>query len=314
MSEISRRKLLQLGTGSLAISAISGNSSGIARADQAPSKFRFAHLTDIHVQPELGAERGFRKCVAAVNALDPRPDFVITGGDLIMDALVVPRERAELEFKIFEDVCRDFAMPVYHTVGNHDVIGWAKDSAVKPDHHDYGKKVFAERLGQGRTYRSFDFGGWHFILLDSIGQDAETREYEGLVDEAQLEWLKKDLAAVGTKQPIVVVTHIPLATAYLLLARGPDFSPGPKSMVRNAHELRKLFKPYRVQLVLQGHVHVRERIDYLNTSYIMSGAVSGGWWKGPTAGEHPEGFGIVDIAGDQFQWSYQAYGWEAVKG
>jgi len=48
------------------------------------NSFRFVFMTDIHVQPELKADQGFRTAIAKVNELEP--DFVITGGDLIMDA------------------------------------------------------------------------------------------------------------------------------------------------------------------------------------------------------------------------------------
>ena len=58
---------------------------------------------------------------------------------------------------------------------------------------------------------------------------------------------------------------------------------------------------------------MRERIDYGRISYIQSGAVSGQWWKGPTIGEHPEGYGVIDVTGDEYEYSYEAYGWKAVK-
>jgi len=47
--------------------------------------FTFAFLTDIHVQPEKSAMTGFQQAIDSVNKLNP--DFVITGGDLIMYAL-----------------------------------------------------------------------------------------------------------------------------------------------------------------------------------------------------------------------------------
>ena len=49
--------------------------------------FTFAFLTDIHLQPERNATEGFRAAIAEVNVL--KPDFVITGGDLVMDVLGV---------------------------------------------------------------------------------------------------------------------------------------------------------------------------------------------------------------------------------
>lgn len=50
------------------------------------NSFSFAFITDIHLQSESRAVQGFLKAIdTIINYLNP--DFVITGGDLIMDAL-----------------------------------------------------------------------------------------------------------------------------------------------------------------------------------------------------------------------------------
>ena len=60
---------------------------------------RFAHLSDMHVEPDVpGAParrsaEGLTAALKSVDLLAPQPDFVITGGDHIMDAL--EREEAE---------------------------------------------------------------------------------------------------------------------------------------------------------------------------------------------------------------------------
>jgi Icc protein len=329
--DASRRSFLKFGASAAAGLGVGGAfdcGDDAPRALQAaeaetPSKreFRFVHLTDIHLQPELGAERGFRKCIAHVNELRPRPDFVVTGGDLIMDALEVDHARAVRLWKMYDDCCRDFAMPVYNTIGNHDIVGWSSKAQVSPDHMDYGKRMFADHAGKGHVQQSFDFGGWHFVLLDSIGQSPGKPDYMGLIGEKETAWLRDDLAktvaAPGASstsaKPIVFVSHIPFYTAYITMALGPNKLPGEKTMVANAHALRKELLKYDLRLVLQGHVHVRERIDYGKISYIQSGAVSGQWWKGPTIGEHPEGYGVIDVDGDTFTYHYESYGWTAVK-
>ena len=57
----------------------------ISACTKRSDSFRFAFMTDIHLQQELRAEEGFAKAIAKVNDLNA--EFVITGGDLIMDAL-----------------------------------------------------------------------------------------------------------------------------------------------------------------------------------------------------------------------------------
>jgi len=54
--------------------------------------FSVAFMTDIHVQPERGAVEGFTMALESANGL--KPDFIMTGGDLVMDALAVDYERA----------------------------------------------------------------------------------------------------------------------------------------------------------------------------------------------------------------------------
>lgn len=271
-------------------------------------------MTDIHVQPEKGAEAGLRQCLKAINGLADRPEFVITGGDLIMDSLDVSHERLKVQWDIFDEAMKTLELPVHHTIGNHDVGGWSAKSLIQPGEADYGKKLFADRYGQGRTYRSFDHQGWHFIQLDSIGQDAETRDYLGWVDEEQQAWLKADLEKTGKTKPIVVVTHIPFYSVWGQMNADPRKGESPKGLVNNAHVLRKLLAPYQVKLVLSGHGHVLERIQFGATTYIQGGAVCGMWWKGPVFG-NPEGFGAVTCRPDgSFDYDYHGYGWQVVKG
>lgn len=314
-TEWSRRDLLCWGAAGVLAAGVSGATAKPSFAADGPTRpLRFVHLTDIHVQPELSAERGFRQCIAKVNELDPQPAFIITGGDLVMDVLAVSYERAQMLWNLFNDCCRDFTVPVYHTIGNHDILGWASKGKVLSTVADYGKRIFTDHVGQGRTYRSFDHGGWHFVLLDSIEAHDNPSGYQGQVNEEQLEWLKGDLAAAGKDRPTVVVVHIPLFSTWTQLSSGSTAPVSPGALVTNAHLVRKVLEQYQVPLVLQGHNHIRERIEYSDTAYITSGAVSGGWWKGSAAGEHPEGFAIVDLLPDgSFRHTYQTYGWKAVK-
>jgi Icc protein len=93
---------------------------GSTSCKQSSSEFSFAFLTDIHLQPELNAPEGYKKAIVTVNELNP--DFVITGGDQIMDALGVDYERAEMLYDLYIEITKEFNMPVYNTLGNHDIF------------------------------------------------------------------------------------------------------------------------------------------------------------------------------------------------
>ena len=271
--------------------------------------FRFVFMTDIHIQPERNAVEGFRTAIAHVNGLNPRPEFIIIGGDLMMDAADKDFTRADSLYNLFAETARSFQMPVHACIGNNDLLGLNPKSGVDNSHPEFGKNIFVNRIAEGRTYRSFDHGTWHFILLDPI-KTVPDGEYTGEIDSVQLRWLEEDLKKVGTEKPVVLALHIPLYTATFQFVRGPLTANTPQTVVINALDVQKICQPYNVRLVLQGHLHVVEEIVWKGTHYITGGAVCGAWWRGPMQGFH-EGFVVMDVKGDDFTWDYETYGWRA---
>jgi Icc protein len=273
-------------------------------------RFRFVHLTDTHIQPELGAPQAWHKAIRAVNALQPAPAFVTTGGDLVNDARSSSRLSAIQQFRLFREGIDRLRVPVYHTFGNRDAYGWGRGEADLPTVPGYGKQMFQRMLGQRETYLSFDYMHWHFVILDSIRYNPPA-DWVAEIDEKQLEWLSRDLARVGKQRPIVLITHVPLFTIFPQYDAGTTVAPSEKIIVRNAKEVRSLYKDYNVRAVLQGHTHVVEECTYTGTRYITSGAVCGEWWRGPRSGVHPEGFVVLDCDGEDVKWQYVSYGWKA---
>jgi len=316
-NRVARRQFLQAGGAIAGASLFDWNAaSSLAEESQvALPGFRFVHLTDIHTQPELGAADGWMQCVQKVNQLDPLPDFVITGGDLIMDALAPDADRIDLEWKLFDQAAKELAVPVHHTIGNHDIGGWSPKSKLSKTDPRYGKDLFADRYGQGSTYHSFDHKGWHFVILDSVGKAAPDEPgsgYYGVIDEEQVEWLKSDMAKTGRDVPTVIVTHIPFFSAVLQTQLGPQAPVSRGGLVTNAHVIRKVLEPYNIQLVLSGHGHVREHIDLRGVTYLQGGAVSGGWWRGPLFHEE-EAFAVVDCQDGQYDYHFHDFGWDVRK-
>ena len=70
------------------------------------------------------------------------------------------------------------------------------------------------------------------------------------------------------------------------------------------------FWGYNLKLVLQGHLHFLEDINVNNqVHFITAGAVSGRWWNNKPGDTPQEGFLMVHVDGDDFQWEYVDYGW-----
>ena len=290
--------------------------SGTRRVERPGAPLRFAHLTDTHVQPERRAGEGFAAALQSLAKLDPAPSFIITGGDHVMDVFETDRMRADVQWDLYNQVLRaNTKLPVYPCMGNHDVWGWgASPDKVSPDAAGYGKAQAVERLGMKGPYYSFDEGPWHFVCLDNIVR--REREYFGGLDEAQAKWLADDLAASKGK-PVCVVSHIPLLAACVFFDGDDrvraDFWHVPDSyMHRDVKPLLDLFRRSgNVRLLLSGHIHLVDRVDYLGMTFVCDGAVCGGWWKGPNQ-EFPEGYGVIDLWPDgTFEHRYVTYGWDA---
>lgn len=277
---------------------------GSTLCKQSSSEFSFAFLTDIHLQPELNALEGYKKAIESVNELNP--DFAITGGDQIMDALGVGYERAAMLYDIYVEATSEFNMPVYNTLGNHDVFGLSVESGIDPGHPEYYKNLFHNKIG--KTYYSFDHQGWHFMVLDSIGKTAD-RTYFGSVDAEQMAWIADDLKNTGKETPIILATHIPFISVIRQIRAGSTAALSEGWVIVNSKEVLELFQGYNLKLVLQGHLHSLEEISVGGITFITGGAVSADWWEGPFHGLE-EGFVLIKIKEDEFEWEYVDFGWE----
>ena len=269
------------------------------------SKFSFVYMTDIHLEQIDKAMEGFDHAIKHTNSL--KPDFVITGGDLIADALGQTFGRSDSLYNLYNETIKKLEMPVHNTIGNHEVFGLYKRSGINPDHPEYGKKMFAKRLGNGQSYNSFDHKGWHFILLDGMGFTKD-RNYYGYIDSTQIEWTKNDLSKINSKTPIAISVHIPFYSVRAQIDNGPTAANSKGIVITNAKEVMKLFEEYNLKTVLSGHLHWNEEIIYNGVHHINVGAVSASWWNGPNKGVE-EGFAVIDIDGDNFTWRYEDYGW-----
>ena len=281
------------------------NKQGSLEVNDSISEFTFAFITDIHLQPELNAVDGFKKAIDTINQLNP--DFVITGGDLIMDALAQTYEHADSLYNLYIETANGFTMPVYNGIGNHELFGLYEKSGIDPGHEEFSKKMFEKRIG--KSYYSFNHKGWHFMVLDAIGESPE-RKYFGNIDSMQMKWIKKDLEQVKSDIPIVISAHIPFITSMIQIQQGA-LEPNPKGLViNNSKEVLRLFDNHNLKLVLQGHLHYLEEITVnQKTHFITAGAISSGWWEG-AYNDTEEGFVMVHVKNNKFDWEYIDYQWE----
>lgn len=266
----------------------------------------FVFMTDIHIQPERNAVDGFKKAIEKVNELNP--DFVITGGDLIMDALAVNFTRADSLYNLYIETIKLLKAPVYNTIGNHEIFGWYEKSGVSRDHPEFGKLMYQKRLG--KTYYSVSYKNLKLFILDSIEETPEKGKYYGFINQEQLKWLKEELSKTDTSMLIIVSSHIPLLTTFSQIRNGAMAANDRGLVVENSKEVFELFKNHNLRLVLQGHLHFFEDVNIQNRiRFITGGAVSSRWWTGPNEGLE-EGFVLIKIKGDKITAEYIDYGWD----
>jgi 3',5'-cyclic AMP phosphodiesterase CpdA len=199
-----------------------------AAAGAAARDFFFVQLSDTHwgfgdarINPDAGGT--LKKAVAAVNALDEQPDFVVFTGDLTHTTDDAQERRKRLAE--FRDIAGGLQVKTVHFLpGEHD-------GAL--DRSEAYQEFF------GRTSYTFDHKGAHFIVLDNVSDPQAT------VGDEQLAWLKADLKQLAPQTPIVVLTHRPLFDLY------PQWD----WATRDGAAVIDALQPFPHVAVFYGHIH-----------------------------------------------------------
>ncbi len=218
-------------TGGEVISHVAGDGSPAEAATMAagPDALRFVQISDSHLgftgPANLDVAATFGAAINQVNALGYEPDFVMHSGDITHLTLAS-------EFGQAKEMMSDIATPRVFTVpGEHDTINDGGKT--------YRKFFGAGTLGDG--WFSFDIKGVHVIsLVNTTSVDAL-----GVLGASQLDFVRRDVAALSSETPIVVFSHIPLYAMY------PKWGWGTSDAVALLGMLRR----FGSVTALNGHVH-----------------------------------------------------------
>ena len=280
-TNLNRRDFLKGAASVAAVSTLPLSIVELAFADPAKN-FTFAYISDSHIQHIKGSrfvnnwDRGLIRAVAETNLLQPKPDFVMFGGDL-----------AQLGSKPEIDHGAEMLAKLNYTtrmvMGEHDYY---------LDLGEYWSELF------GPHWYSFDHKGVHFVVLNSIltfdewtferWPTAEQRMLEMaaldnpngspfMVGAKQRAWLAKDLAAIAKDTPVVVFSHSPIQKIY----KGWNF------WTDDAEEVQALLQPFDDVTVVYGHVH---QIQYNQIGNISFQAVMATAWPWP----YPKSYAQAD--------------------
>jgi len=229
MNDLDRRQFLQLAGlgGVVLVSAATGAARAADAMGGAAEDFWFVQLSDLHWgfegPPNPDAKGTLPKAIAAVNALDRQPDFVIFTGDLT-HTTDDPRERRKRMAEVKSMVGELKVKTLRFIAGEHDAS------------LDNGK-AFIENFGE--THYTFDHKGVHFIVLDNVSDPGAS------LGQAQLDWLAADLRTQPADARIVVFTHRPLFDLY------PQWD----WATRDGAKAVELLMPHANVTVFYGHIH-----------------------------------------------------------
>ena len=266
---------------------------------------RLVFYTDVHARTEWETPVAMTRATEAINA--QKADLIIAGGDLITDGFQSSADRVAPRWDAYMKMHREISGDLYPVIGNHDLVAAVPEDGA-PAAKD-PRTIYRLKMGLDRTYYSFKAVGYHFVILDSVQITGDEYKYQGMIWPEELEWLKQDLSRVQRGTPIVLVTHIPLLSAFYAATEGATFAAKKNRVVVNNREVLRILEDHNVILVLQGHLHAKELLMWRDTTFIVGGAICGKWWRGPWHGTE-EGFNVITLTGSQVNWEYIDYGWE----
>lgn len=208
-------------------------------------------VTDLHFGPEAYHEGKLRKlshhagslAQAVVRAMNEqvRPELLVNLGDDIEDE---GREADLARYEECQAILRTANAELVNVAGNHDTIHLTR-----------------EHLGriwrrEGPLYYSLDRAGVHLVVLHTH----ERKDVAVHIPEAQLEWLKDDLAR--TVLPTIVLMHHSASEQDLedsFWFKGAAHL----ALVKERRDLRRILEESgKVRAVFNGHVH-RNHLDVI---------------------------------------------------
>lgn len=190
----------------------------------------------------------------------------------------------------------------FQTIGNHD------HDSLQPDTSDNQMDDYNATSTFGKFYGpvnySFDRGDVHVVSMDDImvteqksssKSNGKTWSYSGGFTQAQIDWLKQDIALVDNKaeKMIFICCHIPFRN----------------SSANHYPDVLKLMDEFKEAHLMIGHTHYTQNYIYTNTHKgkgglplyeHIHGSACGAWWTkscSSTVSGEPSGYTVYDIEG-----------------
>ncbi len=257
--------------------------------------YTFIHVSDTHISAARRSVEGLSRFVEEVNALTPKPRFVVNSGDLVnlSKSLSTSPAAGRVCFDNYVGVMNHLSMPHYNVAGDHTDSSYRIEDFPRGDHR-CGKPMYWEYLGP--HFFSFEYGRIHFVSVDfgyHLGRrQIHGREYPTLeVQPMHTAWLNRDMAG-RTKGTFVVTT-------------------AESDLGRHCPGFAQMAEEHDVRLQLTGDDHVVAHKSR-PVPYRTGGALSGCWWN-PKCQQlcpdlSPQGYLIYGVRGEEMDCFYKGLG------
>lgn len=266
------------------------------------SHHKMVVITDVHISGRTPAlysgtnivdslqfRRYFLPAVKAFAASCDVPCYALNLGDMMQEI-----HSAKAALPEYRGVIRDFPMPLFHVIGNHDYM----PDLPLADEGDEETRGFKEYYmsHMGPRYYSFNIGEVHYVVLDACKMlGGGSNKYQPHISPAQLAWLRKDLSVVDKTKSLVIATHI---AAYR--SDATDSNPATsRSLLDNRDALMEICEGFANIYIWSGDAHISEvlRVNS-NTVQTVHGALGGSvWWSRICTDGSPAAYTVYDFDG-----------------
>ena len=197
------------------------------------SQLRIAQISDLHIKPpgtlaygRVDTAKALERCVAALNAFAPAPDFVVISGDLADTPNVE-------EYDFLKRLLAPLKLPFAGIPGNHDSRELMRVA--------FPQAPYA--FPSGALNQKMEVGRLDLLLLDS----SVPGKPHGELEAPTLRWLDETLASSSDRPALLFLHHPPFIAGIWHMDR---------QNLHNSNELAGIVRRHpRVQIVATGHVH-----------------------------------------------------------
>jgi len=201
----------------------------------APASFQFVVFGDTRTRHEL-----HKKVIAAITPLNP--DFAIHTGDLVSNG--ADTSQWPMFFSIERELLRKAAF--FPVIGNHE----------------RNNRQFYEFFDLSYPYYTFNWGGAHFVVLNTdVGNIAVSEMARDGFWAEQMRWLEADLEKNAKADFVFVVAHHPPFTAMSKRQKHDE----------RMEMLVELLEKYKVTAMFNGHDHNYQHHLKKGVHYIVTG-------------------------------------------